>query len=155
VAAVISVSSDVPNAQVFLNGRLVGTAPISDFEVPPGTVELSVLKEGFREDKQKLTLVAGHDYPVVVKFGPPPSLASDRPVDTTLVPATGGENSLVGVAQVGPTPVYQRWYFWAGVVVVVAAASVGTVLAVNASRPPGHYQPTQVCNGTCDASLGF
>lgn len=155
VAAIISVSSDVTNAQVFLNGRLIGTAPISDFEVPPGPVELSVLKEGFREDKQKLTLVAGKDYPVVVKFSPvKPPVVSDRPLETSLVPPSSNTAGGLGVAQVAPAaPIYQKWYFWVAVAAGVAAVAAGTAIGVSAAQPPGHYTPEEICGKPCGGHI--
>jgi hypothetical protein len=54
-----------------------------------------------------------------------------------------------------PTPVVQRWYFWAGVAVVVAAAAAGTVVGVMAAQAPRQRPATEVCTGVCDACLGL
>jgi hypothetical protein len=137
VSAVLTISSDVPEAQVFINNRLIGTTPIVEREWPPGTYDLTVRKEGFKEDKQSATLVAGRDSPISVKFKPVATavatvrVPSDRPIDTSLTPTAYAEEpvSVVAAAPVD-TPVYQRWYFWVGVAAVVAAG-VGIGVAVN------------------------
>jgi hypothetical protein len=149
VAAVLSVTSDVTDAQVLINGRVIGTAPITDHEVPPGLVEISVLKEGFREDKQKLALLAGRDYPVVVKLNVGGAL-SDRPVETQLVPMPVAPGPMAVTEAPALTPVYQRWYFWAGMAAVVAAG-VGTAVAVTSAnqlrkRPEGEICTIPVCH---------
>jgi hypothetical protein len=154
VSAVISVDSDVDDAQVLINGRLIGTAPVIDYEFPPGPVTISVIKEGFREDQQKLTLVAGKDYPIEVRFTPAPTTASDRPVEATLTPVAPPVGPpLVERKAEGSTPIYQRWYFWAGVGAVVAAAVAGTAVAVSAQ--PATLTEQQICGAKCDGCIGF
>ncbi|MCA2979148.1 MAG: PEGA domain-containing protein [Myxococcaceae bacterium] len=136
VTAVVSVTSDVPDAQVFVNGRLIGMAPLVDLEYPAGNLELSVRKEGFKEARQVLTLAAGRDYPVVVKFNAaavatarPPA---DRPEKAVLAPrAPEAATAPVAPAAVAEAPLHQRWYFWAGLaagVVVVAGIALAAVL---------------------------
>jgi hypothetical protein len=144
----------LPDAQVLLNGRIIGTAPITDYEAPAGVVEVAVVKEGFREDRQKLTLVAGHDYPIVVKFNTTPP-ESDRPVETTLVPTTVAPP--VSITQSEPVkPVYERWYFWVGVAAVVAAAAAGTAVAVTtANQPPRQRTEGEVCTDKCAACIAL
>jgi hypothetical protein len=159
LSAVLSVTSDVADAQVLLNGKLVGTAPLRELEVPPGQVELMVTREGFVDEKQKLTLVAGRDYPVVVKFTPSTTrtLVADRPVETSLVPNSTPDSSVTAVTDPGAsTPIYQRWYFWAGVAAVVVAAGVGTAVGVSASQPARKRTEGEVCApGTCDGCIGL
>jgi hypothetical protein len=159
ISAVLTVTSDVADAQVLLNGKLVGTAPLRELEVPPGSVELMVTREGFVDEKQRLTLVAGRDYPVVVKFTPATTrtLVADRPVETSLVPSSTPEPSIAAVSEPSAsTPVYQRWYFWAGVAAVVVAAGVGTAVGVSAAQPPRKRTEGEVCApGTCDGCIGL
>lgn len=159
VSAIISVKSDVDDAQVLINGRLIGTAPVVDYEFPPGPVTISVIKEGFKEDKQKLTLVAGKDYPIEVKFKPAEvaAAATDRPIETTLTPLVDTTPPPIEVKK-GPveTPIYQRWYFWAGVGAVVVAAAAGTAVAVgSANAQPAKLSEQQICGGKCDGCIGF
>jgi len=165
ISAVVSVTSDVPDAQVLINGRLVGTAPITDLEVPAGPAELVVRKLGFSEDKQRLTLVAGKDYPVIVKFKPATTTvvaASDRPAETRLTPVD--DTPLVTGPEVTTTaeekPIYAQWYFWAGVAAVAVGAAVvtGVVVNNNATKQPTRLTEGEVCTtnmGRCDICVGF
>ena len=156
VAALLSVTSDVAGAQVLLNGRSIGIAPLNEVEVPPGPAEIAVIKEGFREESQKINFVAGKEYPISVKFNAPVVAASDRPVETKLTPHVGNTPSVTGVA-LGPTaePITSKWYFWAGIVAGAALVAGGVALGVNAAQPA--YNPEKsICGpGGCDACLGF
>lgn len=161
VAAVISVQSDVDDAQVLINGRLIGTAPVVDYEFPPGPVTISVIREGFKEDKKKLTLVSGQDYPIEVRFKPAQLAAADKPIEATLTPVTPlVETPVVTDTPVasGSTPVYQRWYFWVGIGAAVAAAAAGTAIGINAANaPPTRLTEAQICGqaGGCDGLINF
>jgi len=159
VSAVISVKSDVDDAQVLINGRLIGTAPVSDYEFPPGPVTISVIKEGFKEDKQKLTLVAGKDYPIEVKFQAAEVAAvTDRPVSATLTPVVEPVAAPPIEVKQGPqeTPIYQRWYFWAGVgAVVVAAIAIPTAVVAANNAQPAKLTEQEICGGECDGCIGF
>lgn len=156
VSAFVSVTSDVAGAQVFVNGRLAGVAPITEYEVTAGPAEIVVRKEGFSEDKQKLTLVAGKEYPVTVKFKPGTTstvaAVSDRPVEPALTPTEPTTSVTMPVVE---TPLYQRWYFWAGIAVVAVATAV-TVILLTRDTTPMMVQRTseEVCppNG-CDLWL--
>ena len=156
VAAVLSVTSDVPGAQVLLNGRSIGTVPLNEVEVPPGPAEIAVIKEGFKEESQKISFVAGKEYPIVVKFNAVAAATpSDRPVQSKLTPSIGSPNPVAGVS-VGPAePITSKWYFWAGIAAGVALVTVGVVAGVSASQPPPNPEK-EICgpNG-CDACLGF
>lgn len=141
VFAVLTVSSDVPEAQVLINNKLIGTTPIAEREWPAGTFEITIRKESFKEDKQTVTFVAGRDYPISVKFKPPPpavvaTVTPDRPVETSLVPPVSEPPLAVTAPAPGDAPLYQRWYFWAGVAVVVAAGvGVGIAVAQPSAKP--------------------
>ncbi len=157
VQAVLTVSSDVPDAQVLINNKLIGTTPIAEREWPAGTYEITIRKEGFKEDKQSVTFVAGRDYPISVKFKPPVTTVAavtptpDRPVDTSLTPSAINDAPIAVVAPASTeTPIYQRWYFWAGIVAVVAAG-VGIGVAVNqAGAKPRPLAYKDFCtNGVC------
>jgi hypothetical protein len=157
VAAVLSVQTDITGAQVLLNGRPIGVAPLNDVEIPPGPAELAVVKEGFREESQKINFVAGKDYPVVVKFNSN-AVASDRPVDSHLAPTDVGSASPVsGVAMSTAEPITSKWYFWAGIAAGVAAiAVVGTVVGVNTYNTNNALTEPKVCNGgQCDGCISL
>ncbi len=158
VAAVLSVTSDVAGATVLLNGRSIGTAPLTEVEVPAGPAEVTVLKEGFREDSQKITFVAGRDYPVVVKFNAGTErtfAATDRPVNTSLTPGLTDPGP-VSVVKPGPAePITSKWYFWAAIAVGVAAVAAGTAAGVAASGPRPLTE-TDICGADgCDACIGL
>jgi hypothetical protein len=139
VAAVISLTSDVPEAQVFLNGRSVGTAPIAGIEVPPGQVEIAVRKDGYRDDARVLSVIAGREYPVSVRMvagGVATLTASDRPVETSLTPTIDERQSAVTSPVIDNKPITTKPAFWivvTGVVIAAAAATAG-VLVGNAVR---------------------
>ncbi|MBL8917859.1 MAG: PEGA domain-containing protein [Myxococcaceae bacterium] len=163
INAIVSVTSDVPDAQVFVNGRLVGTAPMTDMELPAGPTEIAVRKEGFKDDKQRVVLVAGKDYPIVVKFSPGATstvvAAADRPVDTRLTPDEPTALTPAVAATVDESPIYGRWYFWAGVAAVAVGAAVVTgVVVSNNNQPPQRIDEKTVCavnGGRCDICVGF
>jgi hypothetical protein len=159
-AAVLSVRTDVPDAQVTVNGRLVGTTPLPELEVPPGAVDLVVSRAGYLEERQHLVTVAGREYPVTLRLVPVPGLReppADAPVERSLAPAVSEPGSPLALAErsAASPPVTQRWYFWAGVVVAVAAAAAGTALAVTAAQPPRARSAGDVCQGPCDACIGL
>jgi hypothetical protein len=158
VAAVLSVESDVPGAQVLLNGRSIGVAPLTDVEVPPGPAEVAVIKEGFREDAQKITFVAGKDYPVVVKFNPAATktlVASDRPVQANLTPSDSSTTGPMASVQTSNEPITSKWYFWVGIAAGVAAVAVGTAVGVSAAQPKP-LTPTEICGADgCDGCIGL
>ena len=155
VSAVLSVTSDVAGAQVLLNGRSIGIAPLNEVEVPPGPAEIAVIKEGFKEESQKINFVAGKEYPIAVKFKAPVVVATDRPVQTKLTPNAGTSNPVTGVTVAPAEPITSKWYFWAGIAAGVAVATTAVVIGVNAGQPA--YNPEKaICGpGGCDACLGF
>lgn len=160
VAAVLSVTSDVAGAQVLLNGRNIGTAPLQDVEIPAGPAEIAVVKEGFKEDTQRLNFVAGRDYPIVVKFNPvaPTTVVAreDRPVQSTLTPTPVAEDLALRSAPPPEEPVTSKWYFWVGIAAGVAAVTAVTIVAVNGQTAPS-VKPLQseVCGPSgCDTCIG-
>ncbi len=154
-AAVLSVQSDLPGAQVLLNGRLIGLAPLNDVEVPAGPAEVAVIKEGFREESQKINFVAGKDYPVVVRFNGTGAAGSDRPLQSNLTPGnTGVGVPLTGVSAANE-PITSKWYFWAGIAAGVAAIAVGTAVGVSAANTAKPLTENEICAGPCDACIGL
>lgn len=150
VAAVLSVTSDVPGAQVILNGRSIGTAPLNGVEVPPGPSELVVVKEGFVEESQRINLMAGKEYPVAIRFSQAQA-SRDRPEKARLTPDIDSAPGFTGVsAPAAPEPITSKWYFWAGIAAGVAAGV--TTAVVIASQPPGLTQE-RVCGGSCAGTI--
>lgn len=141
-AAVVSVSTDVSRALVFINGRPMGTAPVKDVEVAPGQVEVTVRREGYREDRQVLSMAAGRDYALSVTMTPlGPVATTDRPVEAPVLTPSPITNSdpvaeVVTHSTAEPTPITQRWYFWVAVGVAVVAAAAVTAKVVSDQASP-------------------
>ncbi len=163
--AVLTITSDVADAQVYINNKLIGTTPITEREWPAGTYEITLKKDGFKDEKQSLALAVGRDYPVSVKLKsltpavvaaaptvttPPPS---DRPVDTSLEPANLQDTPLAVSTPVQPeSPIYQRWYFWVGVGAVVAAGVTTGLLVAQPGAKPRPLGYKDFCeNGVCSS----
>lgn len=154
VAAVLSVTSDVPGAQVLLNGRSIGTVPLNDVEVPPGPAEIAVIKEGFREESQKINFVVGKEYPIVVKFNAVVA-SSDRPVESKLTPNVGNGTPVTGLSAAPAEPITSKWYFWAGIAAGAVAIAVGVGAGVAGSQPPPLTEGSICGEGGCDGCIGF
>ena len=156
-AAVLTVSSDVAGAEVYVNGRPVGTTPISDLEVPAGSVDIQVKKDGYRDGSHTVAVKAGRDYPVEVKLGAPIATAvavSDRPLANDLTPDVGiGDPSITKSYDSSP-PVYKRAWFWAVIAVGVAAIATGVSIAVYQASPTPKLADSALCQ-PCDAILEF
>jgi hypothetical protein len=157
-AALVSVTADSSGAEVLINGKGVGTAPVEELEVPPGSTTIVVRKEGYKDASTTVKLVAGREYPISIKLGAPAAATNlvaqtDRPENTNLTPAnTETPGGLEGTYE--PTPVYKRWYVWVGAAAVVAAVAVGVAVGVNSSKP--HVlSDKEICGGACDACIGF
>lgn len=161
-AAVLTVSSDVAGAQVFINNRLAGTAPLIDLEVPPGNVDIAVKKEGYHDGAQTLNAKAGRDYPIEVKLGAPitstvVATKDDTPVQRDITPVTRPSDAPITGTEdrVDDSPVYQKWWFWAAAVVVVggvvAASAIGANAASNSVYPRqsdfGCNKSGRMCDG--------
>jgi hypothetical protein len=130
----------------------------------PGSYEIVVSKEGFQPETKSISVKAGKDYTVATNLRPsdgskPTAVASadrpERPVLTPTDPALSG-NPQIPLTQEEPEvgtskPWFKRWYVWAGVT-VVAAAAVGTVVATQggAAKP---LTAVDVCGGQCDGTI--
>lgn len=159
VAAVLSVTSELRGGQVLLNGRPIGTVPLTDVEVPPGPAEVAIIKEGFREEARRINFVAGKEYPLVIQFTPlaPPTTAppSDRPQTVSLIPSTSPDESPVAACAPAPQPLTGKWYFWAGVAVAAAAAGFAAGALATGGFQPAPLSQTDMCGpGGCDGIIG-
>lgn len=148
VAGVLSVESDLLGAEVWVNDKRVGVTPLRDVEVAPGPIEVRVRKENHRDASEVLTMRAGKDY--TLSLTPVAAVAAvtpvpDRPAGNGLTPRPAFSDPTpldVPTTQVHSSgPIYERWYFWAGVAAVVAA---GVTTAVVLTRPqPGNPLPNK------------
>ncbi len=145
----LSVFADVEGAQVTINGRSIGTTPVSGLVLPPGPQELRVTREGYQDVVLRLTVHAGRDEPVVVKMAPlsSPPLPSLReaPAGSLL---NGGE---VRGRMKASKPWYSRWYVWTAVGAVVAGGVVTSLVLLR----PGKESPERVLGTPPDGTLNF
>lgn len=164
VAGVVAVTSEPPGANVSINGQPRGQTPLTDVVLKPGTYEIAMSKEGYEPDTQSLVVRAGREYPVVANLRPIPAavaaIPKDRPEQPVLTPPEPAviqpqpDPLAQKVPEVEPgQPWFKRWYVWAGVGAVAAAAATGAVVA---TRGGGKLTADQVCQGTCDGVInGF
>ncbi len=150
VAGFLSVTADVPDAQVFLDGSPLGTAPLTEVLLPPGNHEVAVRKEGHRPDVQRLAVRAGKEYQINARLEPEVAVAAvttDRPERTELLPpvTAGPELPIETVTQVDEEPLYKKWYVWAGVGAVVVAAST-TAIVVNNQNVRARQNQAMICD---------
>jgi hypothetical protein len=120
----VGVICDRSEAAVFVDGRQVGQTPMRGWVyLQPGTHRISVVAPGQRPFAQTIVLYPG-DHPRVTV-----TLAPEAPVLVHRADAPRRPPS-----QPPPTPIYKRWWLWTLVGVVVAGATVGTVMGVSAAR---------------------
>ncbi len=157
VAGLLSVTGDPAGATVAVDGKEVGALPVSGVVLAPGDHRVSVMKDGYKSDFQTVSVQKGKESAMVARLtlseravtaysGPPP---------TDLGAATPGPSVPLEAAPASvETPVYKRWYVWAGVAAVVAGAAAGTVVATqgSAAKP---FTATDICQGPCDGCIGL
>ncbi|MDQ3263243.1 MAG: PEGA domain-containing protein [Myxococcota bacterium] len=151
-SGVLAVQPNVPAAEVFVDGKRVGSSPIKDLLLKPGSYEIRVTKAGYSVELSRLNVRAGRDYNLTPQLSP--VLAPDRPERPRPVASVNPDATVVPPsAQLtqNTTPWYGQWYVWAGAAVVAAAVGGGTYAAV--SSQPSALTPEDVCGRTCDAVL--
>jgi hypothetical protein len=115
-AAVVSVTTEPPGADVTIDGKLVGQTPLKT-EVEAGQHELRVSLDGYHDGAKDITLQAGESYkvelPLVALPAPPPPItAHDRPI-------------------------YKKWWFWAATGAVAIGATALVIGASGSDDPLG------------------
>ena len=164
VAGVVTVMADVAGASVAINGQDKGQVPISGLVLKPGSYEIVVSKEGYQPDTKNLNVRAGKDYTVAVNLRPsetPPALVAsntDAPTNPQLTPTPPpvAQTPQIPLKQEEPQvsasqPWFKRWYVWAGVGVVAAAAAGAVVASQGGSVTP--LDANTVCGGPCDGTI--
>jgi hypothetical protein len=162
VAGVVSIQSDVANANVFVDGEPYGQTPLRDLLLLPGPHEILVKKDGFQEETSKLVVKAGKEdhvrlslKPVEVVAAAPPPPAKPPPNENPLLdppdaltPKGEGLTSTSAFSPVGTEktldgrPWYGQWYVWAGGAAVAAGVTTGLVLN-------SYFQYKQWCEQLC------
>jgi|GEM_PF-2609640 len=96
-------------ALVYVNDKLAGRSSLSGLKInlQPGTYRIKVVRAGYKDWSQSVKIASGKTIDRIVELDPLPQAATK-----------------VGTKPVVATPLTQRWYFWAGVVVVGAAVGV-------------------------------
>ena len=114
--ATLAVAVEPAGADVFVNTRLVGKAPV-ETALPPGTYTVVAKKEGHKDALREVTLAAGATERLALKVEPVAPVAAP-----------------VAAAPVGAgAPVYEKWWFWTAIGAGVTAIVVPTVVML--SRP--------------------
>jgi hypothetical protein len=162
-SGVLTVSSEPDGAEVLVDGRPMGSAPLRDMLLSSGGHDVLVRNAGYEDDLSHLIVKPGKQYNVAAHLkAAPPAVrtliaTSDRPEVTHLTPSdTAVKPVSTGVTATADDdgPLYKRWYFWAGAAAVVAAAVVAGIVVANngnASSPTGFA----VCGPAgCNSCLG-
>ena len=150
--AFVAVKSDVSGGRVLINGEDKGAPPLEGLLLPPGSHEIVLEREGFKVETQRIAVRAGKEYTVDFKMRPEAVASTDQPRAPVLTPtevATPSPLTAAAPEQSVSKPLTSRWYFWAGVGAVAAAATVGAVMYTS-SQP---LSPSEVCRGTCDGII--
>jgi hypothetical protein len=162
-----TLTADVPEAVVSVDGEELGPVPQGNVLLKPGSREIEFRAPGFKPDVHNITVFPGRPYVIEGKLRPllDTTVASnDAPRNPVLDPSTATRpETSPGVSldqpdlssEVKPSkPWYGRWYVWAGVGAVVAAGTVGAVMATQGSSPEPLTREG-VCGGPCDGDIGF
>jgi hypothetical protein len=121
VAGVLNITANIEKANVFIDGKFVGEAPITT-EMPVGPRAVQVSKGGYKDFFQNVSSVAGQDVNLDVKL----------------------EELPMGLNPYKPPPPpppkwYEKWWVWTaaagGVVAVVIAVAVPLALTTGTSDP--------------------
>jgi hypothetical protein len=127
-------------AEVFVNGRRVGTLPLADaVPVNEGLVDIEVRAAGFENEQRTVTMVGGAYQSLVVRLK---SVANAQVTAPAGVPDhSGGAIGLSAKSQDSsreePRPLLKRPWFWIGVgAVVVGAVAAAVVLSAPGDKSP-------------------
>ncbi|MEA1873152.1 MAG: SUMF1/EgtB/PvdO family nonheme iron enzyme [Bacteroidota bacterium] len=92
----LSVSANVKGARVLVDGREVGTIPLSDIEVSPGDHRLTVEKQGYEAYKKRISLEKGRSMSLYV------DLSQTGPRKGRLYVETEPADTEVRILNIGP-----------------------------------------------------
>jgi formylglycine-generating enzyme required for sulfatase activity/uncharacterized caspase-like protein len=93
----LSVASNVTGAKVFVDGRPVGTTPVSDIDVSEGEHRILVVKQGYDTYRKKVSLEAGRSMTMYV------DLSRKGLMKGRLYVETSPENARVRILNIGPS----------------------------------------------------
>ncbi|NTX12661.1 PEGA domain-containing protein [Myxococcus sp. CA056] len=141
--------ADVAGTVVLVDDVEVGTVPLSDILLKPGSREIEFRAEGYKSHVHNINVLAGTNYELTGRMRPavdtglasntaragdsprtPPVLDPSTSMPDEPNPALSFDNDSPDVeVESSSKPWYGRWYVWAGVGAVVAAGTVGAVMA--------------------------
>lgn len=151
VGAVVTIEAATEGATCAIDGAEPEALPLTKV-LSEGKHALVVAADGFKAEtrtidatlgadlKESFTLLVGEDRPAQVNLEP---VEQDSDLELELSPGQREKT----------TPLYARWYVWAGVGAVVAGAVVTALVVTQAPKPTP--DPTIVCGGPCDATVGW
>ncbi|MCP3162749.1 PEGA domain-containing protein [Myxococcus qinghaiensis] len=162
--------ADVAGTVVLVDDIEVGTVPMSDILLKPGSREIEFRAQGYKPHVHNINVLAGTTYELTGRMRPlvDTGVASNTPrvVDTPRAPVLDPSTTMPDEpnpalafdsespdAQVegSSKPWYGRWYVWAGVGAVVAAGTVGAVMATRDPTIKTIDDPNTICTGgRCD-----
>ncbi|MFY2561361.1 PEGA domain-containing protein [Corallococcus terminator] len=161
--------ADVAGTVVLVDDVEVGTVPLSDILLKPGSREIEFRAEGYKPHVHNINVLAGTTYELTGRMRPvvdtavasntprggdtprtPPVLDPSTSIPDEPNPALSFDSeSPDAEVESSSKPWYGRWYVWAGVGAVVAAGTVGAVMATR--DPTITKAPTEtLCGGPCD-----
>jgi len=149
-AGTLAVETEPSNAQVIVDGQPMGQTPVKNLVLPSGTYELTLRKDGYRDEVARVSIRLGKQQSLRLSLIPLQQEVTRPPVASLPEPRSGFAplsdlDSDPSVAtRVEPQDWYKRWYVWAGAAAVVAG-TVTTVLIVRSAN--GRQPLSVVCGG--------
>lgn len=142
--ATVTVACGVQGATVTASGRLVGKTPLRHrVYLTPGTFTLTVEHAEFQRATRELKVSAGEHRRLQLVLQPLKPTPAPTPA-----PATQPLVQVSPIAAPTPRPIYQRWWFWTAVGVVVAGVTAGSVAAATTGgsdwQPQGELPPIKL-----------
>ncbi|MBX3250933.1 MAG: PEGA domain-containing protein [Myxococcales bacterium] len=114
VLPTVLVAINVDGARVLVDGAPVGEAPLAPLELEPGSHELTVSAPGYEASTRRFELTEA-GLRVDVRLPPATDAARVPDDDPTWTTASAA------------TPLWKRWWLWAGVGAVVVVATIVAV----------------------------
>jgi hypothetical protein len=162
-----TLTADVAGAVALVDGVEVGPVPQGNVLLKPGSREIEFRAPGFKPDVHNITVFAGRNYSVEGTMRPmvdtsvasadvpkKPVLDPSRTDDDEMAPGLTARDLEPETEVSSGKPWYGRWYVWAGVGAVVAAGTVGAVMATQGGSAPVLDANNDVCKAPCDAIMG-
>ncbi|WP_048149161.1 PEGA domain-containing protein [Palaeococcus ferrophilus] len=102
----LTVYSDPPGADVYVDGAFVGATPLEDYKLSTGQHELKVVKEGYEEYSTNITITAGKTFSTTSQLKPIPTTTTttSKPIHTTTTTTTTPAHTSTATARTTTTP---------------------------------------------------